>query len=109
MLYSISLSTILIILIIFSLFFLYIRNTKKLSSNIKLDLVMVSKSFNKSNNNKKLSKNEVDIMKRQITLIRNNIESFNKRFFLTKNQKQNKDVFRNKMINIEVTYTELKL
>ena len=109
MLYSILLSVALTLLIIISLFFLYIRNTKKLSSEIKLDFVTLNKSFNKSNNIKNLSKTEITITTKQITLLRSSIESFNKRFFLSSNQKKSKDIFRNKMINLEVLYTQLKL
>ena len=109
MLYSILISVTLIILVIISSFILYCKNTKRLSHNIDLDLNTLSRSFNKFKSINKKKKSEMDIMNKQIALLRSNIESFNKRYFLSKNQKDYKDIFRNRMIDIELLFTQIKI
>lgn len=96
------------LLVIFSIYFLYLWSTIKLQKDISTDIITIHKIFSKYVKRKKINKNELTIINKQVDLLRFNIDKFTNRLFLNKKQRSFKTEYKDTILEIEILFTKIR-
>jgi len=106
--FQIIIPIVIVILVTFSILFLYLWSTKKIERDINLDLATMKKEFATYRSSKRISKKQMITLHQQMELLRNNLDRFHNRFFLNKKQKEDAEKYKEKMLNLELAFTKIK-